>query len=137
MSLSVRQLMSYSPCKKENGRKRRAEGEERERMSQRTNEGRNERTDGQRTANGSRLLIGTSQLPAASQLAYTRISHVPFHPPFLLRPLLALARSPATFFFRHFRASRFTSAASHLDTPPKCIRSGENGDNEGRARARC
>lgn len=84
----------------------------------RTYEGTKERTSGQRStaANGSRLLIGTSQLPTASQLAYAHLV-CSFSSPrssalfsrYLFLPLLPLlALLPPRF---------------HLDTLPKYIRS--------------
>lgn len=88
MSLFVRQLMSYSPCRKENGRKRRVKGKERTKR----------RTENCGSECGSRLLIGTSQLPAASQLAYAHLV-CSFSSPSFLSPSLpsrSLARN--TFF---------------------------------------
>lgn len=106
-SLFVRQLMSYSPCKKENRRKRRVKGKER--TKHRTENCENER--------GSRLLIGTSQLPAASQLAYAHLVCSFSSPVSLSSTLVALSRPQYLFSsVTSVPASRFTSAISHLDT---------------------
>lgn len=119
-SLSVRQLMSYSPCKKEYERKRRVKGKERtKRRTERTAE-----------VNRSRLLIGTSQLPVASRLAY---AHLVCSLSSLVSPSCSLApRSLAgnTFFFRYFRASfSLYFCRFPLWHSPKCIRSvGSAGD---------
>lgn len=107
--LFVRQLMSYSPCKKENGRKRRVKGKE--------------RSVGRRTAgaNADRDFLSVRvsyRLPASS---LTRISYVPFHLSFLSFSLsctpVALSRPQYLFSsVTSVPVSRFTSAISHLDT---------------------
>lgn len=107
-SLFVRQLMSYSPCRKENGRKRRVKGKERTKR----------RTENCGSECGSRLLIGTSQLPAASQLAYAHLV-CSFSSPSFLSPSTPVALSRPQYLFSSVTsvpASRFTSAISHLDT---------------------
>lgn len=74
---------------------------------------------------GSRLLIGTSQLPAASQLAYAHL--VCSFSSLVSLPSTRRALSPAIpFFFRHFRTG-FSLYFCHFPPwhSPKCIRSVE------------
>lgn len=70
------------------------------------------RTERTAEVNGSRLLIGTSQLPAASRLAY---AHLVCSLSSLVSPSCShAALSPAIPFSSV--TSRFTSAVSHFDT---------------------
>lgn len=109
-SLSVRQLMSYSPSKKKSTRERGAWKE------------RNERGGGQRElrkwTDRDFLSVRVSyRLPAGS---LTRISYVPFHPSFLLLAVMPRSLASNTFFLRYFSLYFCRFSLWHS---PKCIRS--------------